>query len=385
VPSTHPWWVSPDIWVRHEADGGLVHQTPIAFEGNTVYVRLRNRGGSPASGEVRVFSDRSRIGWPCKVSQPNVGTIPFDDLAPGEVRIVSLAWTPQEAGRHGLHTVIEAEGDPADESAPCSPHRPRWDNNVSWHNVIVYFHPPTGAQSVRSTEDVAVDLVNVYDWPKDVDLIVERGDFPATGAISLRLDEGLFDRWWSDGGRWDEGVTVNATTKVISVVDAISGTVGGLPLEAGEEVTATLLFEAPDVGTFEARVYERIDGLVVGGVTYQWLESDVTPPAVVGASPADGAVEVGLTAPVVITFTEEIGPLSFDLTVAPDPGGWQFAWDEGGTVLTATHIEFAPRTTYTATVTAGDAFANGMETPYVWTFTIEEREVYIYMPLVLRQ
>jgi hypothetical protein len=334
---------------------------------------------------VRVFSDRSRIGWPCKVSQPNVGTIPFDDLAPGEVRIVSLGWTPQEAGRQGLHTVIEAEGDPADRSAPCSPHRPRWDNNVSWHNVIVYYHPPTGAQSVRSTEDVAVDLVNVYDWPKDVDLIVERGGFPATGAISLRLGEGLFDRWWSHGGRSDEGVTVNATTKVISVVDPVSATVGGLPLEAEEEVTATLLFEAPDAGAFEARVYERIDGLVVGGVSYRWVEPDATPPAVAATSPADGAMEVGLAAPVVITFTEEIGPLSLDLTVAPDPGGWQFAWDEGGTVLTATCSEFAPGTTYTATVTAGDAFANGMETPYVWTFTAEEREVYIYMPLILRQ
>ena len=28
-----------------------------------------------------------------------------------------------------------------------------------------------------------VDLVNVYDWPKDTDLVLERGTFPATTTV----------------------------------------------------------------------------------------------------------------------------------------------------------------------------------------------------------
>ena len=142
VPSGHRWWISPDLWVRHQADGGLVHQSPIVFAENTVYVRLRNRGQQPASGTVDVYWSRSRIGWPCKVGSPNVGTIPFADLAPGEVRIVSLLWAPQEPGRHGLHTVINATGDPAGGNALCSPHWPRWDNNVSWRNTIALLPCP---------------------------------------------------------------------------------------------------------------------------------------------------------------------------------------------------------------------------------------------------
>ncbi|MGD8473216.1 MAG: right-handed parallel beta-helix repeat-containing protein, partial [Anaerolineae bacterium] len=385
VPSTQPWWISPDIWVRHQPDGGLVHQNAIAFQENTVYVRIRNRGESSASGVVQVFWDRSRIGWPCKLGEPNVGNIPFKDLAPGEMRILSLPWTPQEPGEHGLHTVIEAEGDPADWSAPCSPHRPRWDNNVSWHNVIAYFHPSYVAQSVLSTEEVEVDLVNVYDWPKDTDLIIGRSSFPVTGAISLQLDQALFDRWWNYEGGWQQGLAVNEATEVITIVDEISATIGGLPLEAGEEVTATLVFDTPEAGAFEVQMHERIDGLVVGGITYQWIDSDVTLPAVETTSPANGAVEVAPDAPIVVTFTEPIGPLSLDLAVEPDPGGWHLGWNKSNTVLTATHGEFALTTTYMATVMARDAFANAMEEPYTWTFYTGQKEHRLYLPLVMRE
>jgi parallel beta-helix repeat protein len=385
VPSRQPWWVSPDIWVRHQPDGGLVHQNPIAFEENTVYVRLRNRGGSPASGVVQVFWDRSRIGWPCKVGEPNVGTIPFEDLAPNEVEIVSLVWEPQEVGHHGLHTVIEAVGDPANGSAPCSPHRPRWDNNVSWHNVIAYYHPLPAGQHPLSLEEVEVDLVNVYDWPKDTDLVLERGTFPATNTIHLRLDESLFDRWWSYGGRWQEGLAVDEATKLITVTGEVSATIGALPLAAGEQVTATLAFAAPDEGAFEVRLYERVDGLVVGGISYRWLEDDDTRPAVAGTSPGDGAVEVALDAPLVITFSEPIGPPSLSLVVTPDPGGWHLSWNASGTVLTATHSGLALTTTYAASVTAGDAFGNAMLAPYAWRFsTGKEAYWWTYLPLVVR-
>jgi hypothetical protein len=381
VPSNHPWWVSPDIWVRHQDDYGLVHQNPIVSENNTVYVRLRNRGNRTTSGEVQVFWDRSRIGWPCIVGQPNVGTIPFEDLAPGEVRIVSLQWEPQEVGHHGLHTVIQAEGDPADWSAPCSPHLPRWDNNVSWHNVIVYMHPLPGAQRVKSVEEAVVDLVNVYDWPKGADLIVERGTFPVAGTISLRLDEELFDRWWGYG--WYEGVQVDAATRVITVTSAVSATIGSLPLEPREEVTATLTFDAPGEGAFEVQISERIDGLIVGGISYQWLDDDDTPPAVEATSPLSEAVEVALDAPIIVTFTEQIGPLSLVLALEPNPGDRYLTWNEGGTVVTATYSGFEPATTCTATVRAGDAFANVMEKSYAWTFTVKDR-YRIYLPLVLR-
>ena len=54
VHSRGNWWFSPDIWVRQEADGGLVHQDPQAGAENTFYVRLRNRGETAVSGELLV-------------------------------------------------------------------------------------------------------------------------------------------------------------------------------------------------------------------------------------------------------------------------------------------------------------------------------------------
>ncbi|MGD9048695.1 MAG: right-handed parallel beta-helix repeat-containing protein, partial [Anaerolineae bacterium] len=383
VPSGHPWWVSPDIWVRNQPDGGLVHQNPIVDRENTVYVRLRNRGTRAASGQVGVYWSRSRVGWPCKLWSPNVGTIAFEDLAPGEVRIVRLAWVPQEPGRHGLHTVIDAEGDPTDWGAPCSPHRPRWDNNVSWRNTVGHFRPPKPARQLLAAEAVEVDLVNPYDWFKEVDLFVGRTTFPPTGTITIRLAEPLFDRWLAHEERWTQGIGVLTETKLLTVSGEVTATVGGIPLDAHEEVTATLLFDAPGEGIFEVALQERIDGLSVGGVSYQWLASDVVPPVVVAHAPADGATEVPLDAPVVVTFTEEIGPLTFEPIIAPALNEWSTSWNEAGIVFTVTLPAFAPATRYTATVKARDASANPLAAPYTWSFTSREGWD-IYLPLVVR-
>jgi hypothetical protein len=372
VPSGHRWWISPDLWVRQQADGGLVHQNPIVSADNTVYVRLRNRGQQAASGEVAVYWSRSRIGWPCKVGLPNVGTIPFGDLAPGEVRIVSLPWAPQEPGRHGLHTVIEAEGDPAGGNALCSPHWPRWDNNVSWRNTVAHFRNPGGGQEALAVEEEQVNLVNVYDWPRDVDLIIERQEFPVTGTITLRLPDDLFDRWQDYSGHWSEGVLVVTETREIVITDPILAAVGGIPMAAGEETIATLEFGAPETGEFRVVLYEQIDGLTVGGVEYEWLVTDLDPPQVLRHSPVDGTTNVPRNAPIVITFDEEIGPLTFDLTLTPEPEAWQASWNDSGTVVTVTHPSFSPTTEYVAEVTASDASANAMAAPVIWSFVTGE-------------
>lgn len=130
---------------------------------------------------------------------------------------------------------------------------------------------------------------------------------------------------------------------------------------------------------------EVIDGLVVGGVTYRWMEPDTVPPEVVAHSPLDSAQDVALDTPIAITFTEKIGPLTFDLSLTPavDPAGWDVVWNEAGTVVTVTHGGLAAGQTYTAEVTAGDAWANPMATSQSWSFTtIEGRQ--IYLPVVVR-
>jgi hypothetical protein len=384
VPTEPPWWVSPDVWVRHQPDGGLVHQNPIARQENTVYVRLRNRGDAPASGEVAVFWDRSRLSWPCDQGAPNVGTIPFQDLAPGEVRIVSLTWVPRLVGQHGLYTVVDAEGDPANWDAICSPHAPRYDNNVSWRNVVVFAHASQDLRRPLEEDGAEVQIVNPYDRASDVDLVFDRMTFPATGTVQVAFPAALFDRWQAYPAGWSEGVEVLAAASAFRLTGAISATIGAIPLWAGEAVTVTLAFDAPAGQAFELRAYQRIHGLTVGGVAYQWLVLDSTPPEVESTSPADGATGVAPGAPLVVTFSEPIGPLSFVLSLSPDPGGWQMTWNEGGTEVTAWHAAFAAGTTYHATVSANDAWGNALAQPATWSFTtLTDRHV-VYLPLVSR-
>jgi hypothetical protein len=392
VPSDFPFWVSPDIWVRNQPDGGLIHQNPIGLEENTVYVRIRNRGDAPASGQVGVYWDHSRIGWPCKVGEPNVGTIPFSDLAPGEVRLLFIPWTPEEVGHHGLHIVIDADGDPANWDARCSPHLPRWDNNVAWHNVIVFAHwpaddgPAAADLGTVATEQVVVYLANPYEIPKTVDLTVWRGTFPIEGTISLLLGHTLMDRWLAYGSQGSQGVEINEATAVVTVTGQLSATLAGLPLAAGEENEITVSFDAGSEGVYEVQFDAAVDDEFIGGLTYRWIELDTVPPQVVSTSPPHDAVDVALDAPLVITFTEPIGPLSFDLSLDPDPGptGWLAAWNPAGTVVTVTHPALSAGQTYTADISAGDAFANPVKA-YPWSFTTAAIDRWhIYLPVVVR-
>lgn len=44
TPSASPWWDSPDLWVRHNDDGGTSHQNPVSGTTNYVHARIKNRG-----------------------------------------------------------------------------------------------------------------------------------------------------------------------------------------------------------------------------------------------------------------------------------------------------------------------------------------------------
>ncbi len=384
VPTDAPWWVSPDVWVRHQPDGGLVHQNPLAFAENTVYFRLRNRGDAATSGMVDIYASRSRLGWPCHVEAPNVGSIAFSNLAPDEVRIVSLTWTPEETGHHGLQTVIDALEDPPDWAQPCSPHRPRYDNNISWKNVVVYAHPPGNQRTLQAAQGAQVQVVNLYAQAKDVDLVLDWTDFPSGGSLVVALPEDLFDRWEGYAGHWVQGMEVVAATQQFVVTSPISATIGGLPMQADEVATVTLTFDGWAGAEAQVGVRERIDGQWVGGAAYMWILSDTVAPEVVATSPADAATDVALDAALVITFTEQIGPLSLQLNLTPDPGGWSIGWNQAGTVVTATHAAFASGTTYQATVTAKDAWANPMAASHSWSFATAGGWRRIHLPLVLR-
>jgi hypothetical protein len=346
VPSGGSFYHSPDIWVRNEADGGLVHQDAISGTPNTVYVRLRNRGEGSATGTVDVYWIGPSLGVRCG-DWAYIGTITFTSLSPGEVRIVSVPWVPTRTGHTCLHTVIDADGDPYDRGLECALRWTRYDNNVSWRNLEIYDNSGTRLTGTRDVQQAEVQLVNVYDLPQDVDVIIDRMTFPTTGTITVLLPDDLFDRWLAYGAGWGDGIEVLTATREIHVTGAVSATIGAVPMAASEGAPVGLRFEGPAGLEFEMAIREAIDGITTGGVGYQWVIPDTTPPGVVGTSPADGATDVALDAPIVITFTEQIGPLSLNLTLTPTLSVTT-TWNEAGTVVMAAHASFAKGTTYTA-------------------------------------
>jgi hypothetical protein len=383
VPSGYDnWYTSPDIWVRHNPDGGPIHQEPIEGVSNTVYVRLRNRGEFSVTGTLDVYWIESSLGVRCG-DWAHIGTVNFSNLLPGEVRIVSTDWVPIRSGHTCLQSVINADGDPFDAGLECAPQWVPYDNNVSWRNVEIYANPATGRGS-RDVQQAEVRLVNVYDRPQSVDLVIERRTFPLNGTITLSLPEALFDRWLAYGAGWGTGLEVLTPTKEIRISAPVSATIGAIPMQAAEAVSVGLQFEGEAGLAFELALRERIDGWTVGGVAYQWVIPDTAPPAVSLTSPADGAGDVALDAPLVVQFDEEVLPLTLQLELDPDPGGWLLAWNEAGTVVTATHAGLNAATTYVATVTASDAWGNAMAAPASWSFTTASTMHQIYLPLVVR-
>jgi hypothetical protein len=374
------WYESPDLWVRNNPDGGLIHQDPIKGITNTVYVRLRNGGTGVISGTVNVYWIEPSLGVRCG-NWAYIGTITFNKLLPNEVRIVSTPWVPTRTGHTCLQDVIDSPQDPYNRGLECSPLWVPWDNNVEWHNVNIIENPGSNLHGVAGVKTADARLVNVYNLPKDVDLVIERRTFPTNGTMTIELPDDLFDRWYDAGGTGN-GIEVYTATKEIVVTSADESSITDIPMKAAEEADILLIFEAEAGLEFETALREEIDGLTVGGIAYQWVIPDTTPPEVAKVSPDDGTVEVATDAPLVITFDEPVSPLNFDLVVTPDPGGWNYYWNDDSTVVTATHNAFTEAMTYSATVTAKDGSLNAMETPYTWDFTVER--FWLYLPLINR-
>jgi parallel beta-helix repeat protein len=118
--------------------------------------------------------------------------------------------------------------------------------------------------------------------------------------------------------------------------------------------------------------------LVAGSVPNPWTftTEDVVGPAITLTSPVDGAVDVLVTADIVVTFNESMNISSVNYTCTPDPGGWSVIWSAGNTTATYSHNNFISTTTYTFNITEGkDLAGNDLvagSVPNPWTFTTED-------------
>jgi methionine-rich copper-binding protein CopC len=137
-------------------------------------------------------------------------------------------------------------------------------------------------------------------------------------------------------------------------------------------------FEFSTMYTFTVLSADDLTGnpLVPGAVPNPWTWTtvpDSTSPEITVTNPVNTATGVALNQNVVITFNEAIDTGTFAYTIAPDPGGWNWIWSGGDTVVTGSHTDFAATQVYDFTVTAADDLAGNPLTagavPNPWNWT----------------
>ncbi|MGH7322282.1 MAG: S8 family serine peptidase [Candidatus Rokuibacteriota bacterium] len=167
-PYTGPaFWQAPDIWVRPNRDGGLVHGNPRFGQENHVHVIVRNRGLGPAfntqaylywadPGTNIPFSAWRREGIRVGLQLTNVQVIP--QLNPGASTQTPqpFSWFPPAPGSNlggddhfCLLVRLENESDPANVG-PGGWQSVRDHNNIALKNVHVVNVPP-GASATSAS------------------------------------------------------------------------------------------------------------------------------------------------------------------------------------------------------------------------------------------
>ncbi|MCG2826184.1 MAG: Ig-like domain-containing protein, partial [Thermoplasmatales archaeon] len=97
---------------------------------------------------------------------------------------------------------------------------------------------------------------------------------------------------------------------------------------------------------------------------------DSTSPYISLTTPADSAAGVALNQNVAVQFSEKMNITTVTYECTPDPLGWSPSWNSPtNTILTLTHNNFNPSTTYEFNVTAGKDVAGNDLAPGVGTTT----------------
>ncbi len=254
------FWNTTTIWNRLSTTAGTEtdHETPVVGTDNYLFVRVNNRGTQAANGVVvRTYHCVPATGlvWPDDWILTTTGEIAVAGSIPagGDVIVGPFTWTPQVIGHECLLASVSADGDLANIDAAsglpaATGPSPHWwivpnDNNIAQRNVA----PVPGGGGALALQAAFADRTfiarNPYERPARIELTAE--------LPTLLSQKG-----------WDV-VFVNPGAGSFT-----------LPPRGSKEIRLRLKegadFTAAEVGGESAiEIVSRIDGIVVGGMTYQ--------------------------------------------------------------------------------------------------------------------
>ncbi len=264
TPSYAPWWVSPDIWVRHNNDGGTQHQNPQAGQRNYIYVRIWNRGAQPVRNiDVQMYYANPSLGLSYPDNWTAIGGPVRVDVVQAKGRAIAvIPWdAPNITGHFCLFVRISSPDDPIHDD------RTQWENNIAQRNmhIIDYPQPPDGScqfdENNLLTDRIAFDVVNTQAKSSMVDLQITVSNLGA--GAQVRFEPGpLSGRWTSLDGLVQEA---DGRLRVIR----FPATIYGVRLNPHELRTVHLEVKAPANSRFTIGLTELVRGKVVGGNSYQ--------------------------------------------------------------------------------------------------------------------
>ncbi|MCV6636468.1 fibro-slime domain-containing protein [Candidatus Albibeggiatoa sp. nov. NOAA] len=268
-------WMSPDIWIRNDQDGGLKNQQVKGNQDNFAYINVRNLGNTVAKDtKVELYFTKPSLGtrWPDRWSP--IGETTVAELGIGAVETVAIKWDKDQIpgkGHYCFHVRLINADDPIPANAQTrnAVQNTKRSNNIAWRNFNVL-----GLKN-KVKDKFTVHSQNPKDEPATIDYLVEVENCPvADNAIEATVDLGaLFSVWQNAGGNGENLTAIEGTTKV-----KITGTpakVIGVPMQGDGDFPLNVEVKALEPMPIDAdsvecnmSIQQIVDGEPDGGVDF---------------------------------------------------------------------------------------------------------------------
>lgn len=270
-PDMGPMWISEDIWVRQDLDGGTTPENPEykLNSPNGIYVNVRNLSNTASSdcAMLKVYFSKASTGlqWPTHFNDyyqnvgsnsilhgDLIGSVSIPSIAPNGMVTVEVPWYPpnpadftNDAHHFCLVSRIITPNDPMNVEVVgnVSPNV-RNNNNIAWKNVSVYditpgnIAPPT-AVYIRGI-DRKLPYTNIRFIDTGFGESLERRLFDI-GNLVVDIDPELFKILKENGSLENKGIEiVDENQLYISSREAV---LSKFPLEYGQTFSMKLSFK----------------------------------------------------------------------------------------------------------------------------------------------
>ncbi|WP_131459789.1 hypothetical protein [Aequorivita vladivostokensis] len=300
---TDVFWNSKDIWVRNTNDGMVIqeHQNPIYYPSspNYVYVKVRNKGCSPSSGndQLKLYWAKANtaLDWPISWNGGVViggipmggplGTLTIPPIASGQESILEFEWyVPNPADYSSnpnpwhfcLLARIESSNDPMTyPEGTFITDNVKNNNNIAWKNTTVIRINPD-SPSIGAV----IGVSNPTNVAKNYSLeLLASPNEPGKpiyqeAEIGIEMDDILYDAWERGTGSGTNFLTTANNHKLIATGNNV--VIDNIALEANGYGTAYITFNFLTAQLTGKQYYvyqviqrDKATNKVIGGETFE--------------------------------------------------------------------------------------------------------------------